>query len=548
MKIIKKVIAVVLIAALMIINIPMDTYAASGSSSISVSSSSVKMGGTVTVTVSVNSSTSIGASIVNVSYSSGILEYTGCSGATAGGGGGAVRLVWNGSESTKSASATLTFKAVSTGTASVSLSNTDSIDWNGKAISISGSSASVSVIANTSDTNNNANTNNNNGNDSNSATTEEQNKETTANCNLSSLQISPGSLSPKFKPGTTKYSATVEEDITSLVISASSDDSTAKVSVSGNKNLQAGNNKVTITVTATNGEAKTYVINVNRGGEPETTEEEEGAATVDIDGTLYTFATSAEGLTIPEGFTESEGTYGEAKVLAFASPNSLLKVVCLFDQEETGAQYWYLLNEESGSLLPYIEYLANANRYVVLDKPEDVIIPEGFTQVDFDLDGSKIHAYTDGNENSFVLVYATTVYGEASFYWYDSDEGTFQRYISPTVEEEVIEPEVVDDITDNGDSNGGLIKGINIITIVAIALSIIFFIMVLVLCIQLRDKRVAMFVDKNSEKNEDTKVSEQEIPTISFDDEELAATSETTAEDISEPVETLYDPFDDMNK
>ena len=79
---------------------------------------------------------------------------------------------------------------------------------------------------------------------------------------LKSLSVDKGSLS--FNKNTTSYNVSVGSDIESISISASAEDSGAKVSGTGSKSLNYGNNKFDIVVTAPSGDKKTYTITVNR--------------------------------------------------------------------------------------------------------------------------------------------------------------------------------------------------------------------------------------------------------------------------------------------
>ena len=85
---------------------------------------------------------------------------------------------------------------------------------------------------------------------------------------LSNLSVAGCTLSPAFNSSTTTYSVgEVDFDVTTLNVTATPTEGTAKVSVSGN-NLAVGNNTVTVTVTAENGSAKYYQINVVRKQDP----------------------------------------------------------------------------------------------------------------------------------------------------------------------------------------------------------------------------------------------------------------------------------------
>ena len=83
-----------------------------------------------------------------------------------------------------------------------------------------------------------------------------------SNNNLSSLSVSNGNIN--FNKNNTNYSISVDSNVSSITISATSEDSGASISGTGNKNLNYGNNKFDIIVTAPSGAKKTYTININR--------------------------------------------------------------------------------------------------------------------------------------------------------------------------------------------------------------------------------------------------------------------------------------------
>lgn len=87
-------------------------------------------------------------------------------------------------------------------------------------------------------------------------------------CTLKSLTVSGQTLIPAFSKDTTIYSIDkVGFDVTKLDISATANDAGAKVSVSG-ADLVVGANTVEVKVTASNGDTKTYKINVTREQDP----------------------------------------------------------------------------------------------------------------------------------------------------------------------------------------------------------------------------------------------------------------------------------------
>ncbi len=81
-----------------------------------------------------------------------------------------------------------------------------------------------------------------------------------SNNNLSSLSVSNATIN--FSKDTTTYN--INSSDTSMTISATAEDSRAKVSGVGKVNINYGNNKYNIVVTSEVGTTKTYVINVYR--------------------------------------------------------------------------------------------------------------------------------------------------------------------------------------------------------------------------------------------------------------------------------------------
>lgn len=87
------------------------------------------------------------------------------------------------------------------------------------------------------------------------------------NANLKSLTVNNATISPGFSPTVTEYSASVPFEVSTLEVTAKTENTGARFSVSG-KELSVGKNTVTILVTAANGATKTYKISVTRAQDP----------------------------------------------------------------------------------------------------------------------------------------------------------------------------------------------------------------------------------------------------------------------------------------
>ena len=99
------------------------------------------------------------------------------------------------------------------------------------------------------------------------------------NANLSSLAISQGMLSPSFASGTTSYTASVANNVTSLTVTPTVSNTNATVTVngatvtsgnaSGSIALAVGSNTITTVVTAEDGTTtQTYTVTVTRAAPP----------------------------------------------------------------------------------------------------------------------------------------------------------------------------------------------------------------------------------------------------------------------------------------
>lgn len=81
---------------------------------------------------------------------------------------------------------------------------------------------------------------------------------------LSSLSAGGVSITPSFNMFTSKYDAIVENNVSEINITAKAVDGKAVVSGAGRHSLKEGNNDITISVKAENGDVRNYVISVVR--------------------------------------------------------------------------------------------------------------------------------------------------------------------------------------------------------------------------------------------------------------------------------------------
>lgn len=435
----------------------MHVQAASGKTTIAVSASSLNIGQTVTVTAKAlgASGESAYANMV-LTYDASILEFVSCT-ATYGGGGGSISVAND--------SFSVTLKAIAAGKASLSLSATDGVIFSTaeELESMAGSSTSVTVkneAAGGNSTNNGSSGNNGNaGNGSNTAALSADNS-------LKALTISTGTLSPAFKGSTTKYTATVDNSVTSIAVSATPVNEKATIeSVTGNTNLAVGANVVQIVVKAENGTTATYKITVTRqaagttgsettttGGEngddgngdsetPEDTEEVDttetpvSAADVVINNTTYHIADNFTEEQIPADFTEATVNFRGAECRGLTFNKGTISLIYLeTDNVDATTGRFFIYDETRDVVYDFMKFTAGESSYVIpLLAPLDSVLPESYVQVSLQMpENTVMTAYQlpaeDGEEASdFYIFYGVNQDGTEGWYQYDAAEGTYQR-------------------------------------------------------------------------------------------------------------------------
>lgn len=429
----------------------MHAKAASGKTTIAVSAGSLNIGQTVTVTAKALSASgdSAYANMV-LTYDAGILEFVSCN-ATYGGGGGSISVA--------SDSFSVTLKAIAAGKASISLSATDGVIFSTaeELDSMAGSSTSVTVKNEAAG--NNTGNNNNTGSNTNAAALSADNS-------LKALTISPGTLSPAFKGSTTKYTATVDNSVTSIAVSATPVNEKATIeSVTGNTNLAVGANVVQIVVKAENGTTATYKITVTRqaagttgsettttGGEngddgngdsetPEDTEEVDttetpvSAADVVINNTTYHIADNFTEEQIPADFTEATVNFRGTECRGLTFDKGTISLIYLeTDNVDATTGRFFIYDETRDVVYDFMKFTAGESSYVIpLLAPLDSVLPESYVQVSLQMpENTVMTAYQlpveDGEEASdFYIFYGVNQDGTEGWYQYDAAEGTYQR-------------------------------------------------------------------------------------------------------------------------
>lgn len=315
----------------------------------------IRVGETFSISVNLSSSVAIGDFEANIKYDKSIMEFV-SGGSNMSNNNGVVTIMdYNMDGDTYAQKYVIKFKAKKEGNCSISVKGTPLIyDGDGNSMSVSSNPVVVDISSE---------------------------NEKSSNNELKSLSIKDTTITPSFSSSVTEYEAVISSDITEVDITAEAKDSSAKVSIEGNKDLQVGRNKVAVRVTAEDGDEELYVITVTREIPSETME-----------------------------------------------PSMEPTVEPSMDPTESSSDVVvdnFQVNTEDGKII-----LSNSYKFEVVDVDDSDMIPTGYTKTSVRLDGTRSTAYTLENdlENDFLLVYGKFNNEEANFYCFDRQEKTLQRY------------------------------------------------------------------------------------------------------------------------
>ena len=406
--------------------LPVETaYAAN--ISISASKSSVGIGDSVTVTITVPENIS---GTLDVIYPADLLEFSKASAEVNSSKAGTVAVSIGKYGLVTSNKLTITFKAKTAGEATVKAKGIDFFDNNGESDTVTlGDSSTKITIKN-----------------------ETEQTELSSDYYLSKLNITAGSkkvtLSPAFSYRKTNYTATVDYDVTDVVVSASLSSKKAELvsmTDNGKVKLNVGENKVEITVKAENGKTLTYAVTITRKDkpadtpvDPPVTPDPPTPATPDFEyggNSLYVVETPDN--KIPTGFVEKTVILsGGKEVLGLFFEKADLTVLYMENDNKAGS--FYIYNAQENSIYPFVK-LSSEENFVIVLMAADEEAPQNYNACTLSIEGKGVvNAYQLQSSETvdmsdFYLVYCVNHNGTKGWYQYDSLEGTYQRFVGTVV-------------------------------------------------------------------------------------------------------------------
>lgn len=533
------------IALLLILIIRPSSVVKAENISLSISASTVNVGDTVTATVSCPVGYSV---IVSVNSDNGSVLS----------GGGLDQVATIGEIAGQPQNMSFKFSAVGAGTCSITVSVLDTVNGDGTTIDNFGGASAAVTVNNTAqqptDTNG-GNTGSNTGSDTDGTTDGSSTAQTTQSSDntLKSIVLSNGSLSPAFSPKTKNYTATVDNSVTSLSISATPTDQTAKVtSVSGNDNLQVGENTITITVKAENGVTAKYTIVVTRrdATDPENSEAQEEKKSYEINGSNWGISTEITEEEVLQDFTLSSILIDNLEYPCLSFNNGSLDLIKMVSEDGLNTGF-FVYDKDQGAIYPFAK-ISGEEHYVIILMPDAADVPSGYAEVTLAIEGkADVTAYQKADDELY-LIYCINDRGEKGWYQYDPVEETYIRYVAPVeTVEQVVETQNPDTALQAEVANLKLERTI-ILALCGIIL-VILLIIIIALAIRVANSRKDVLRELEEEDSEDELDEELfgEADKQDQDDEIIAAKTDV-AENVAvetDDVEIVnLDISDDINE
>jgi len=255
-------------------------------------------------------------------------------------------------------------------------------------------------------------------------------KEYSSNNKLKSLKVDGYKISPSFSKDVKEYTLEVPNGTENIKIEAAAEDTTASIKGIGKVKVNEGTNKITIKVTAENGNVNNYIINV--------TVKELDPIEVKINDKKYTIIRKEGIIKVPENYEKSKIKIGDDDVLCYK--NIVTNNILIGLKDEEGNSKLYIYDEDNNKYETYNGYKIGGVSLNILDMPTDKV-PTGYSKVTFNYDEQKLegYQYIDKNVtyaaddtvvgNDFYLIYAVNeLSGDKGLYVIDKLEGTVQRF------------------------------------------------------------------------------------------------------------------------
>ena len=332
-------------------------------------------------------------------------------------------------------------------------------------------------------------------------------REKSSNNNLKSLSVEGYELSPGFNKNTLEYTVNIESSVEKVKINASKEDGYASIDGTGEKEVQEGDNKFSITVTSETGKSKVYSVNV--------VVKDSNPIVKEIDGKKYTVVKRASALTKPEFFEETTVKINELDIPAFLNEKTKITLIGLKDEEGKIVLYRY---DNSKDSLEKYESLTSVSKTIIFENTSEEI--KDFKKTKVTINEMEYSVYQMSTNKDFVLIYGRDIEtGTKGWYLYNIKENTIQSYMN----------DIVSNLEDNFD------KQISEYKIVLLSLAVLSLLLLLILVIEIaskskmKKKLIRKFEERKEQIIEKEKIVEEKIK-----EENKEENESTTQEEVKE--------------
>ena len=298
---------------------------------------------------------------------------------------------------------TLKYKAINNGSTTIKVTHADVRDWDTESkLDVQNGSLAINIG---------------------DISANNQSSSKSSDNSLKSLNISGVDLRPEFNKDTLEYNVTLSNDTNTIRIEAEANDSKSTVSGTGEVEVKEGQNTINIVVKAENSSTRTYIINAYV--------EEAEPVKVKIDEDNYVILKKLINIETPTGFEKTTIKINDVDIEAFYNKTIDYTLVALKDN--IGNISFYIFDKENNTYTKYSPIVSNAINVIVLN-PSGVEIPHRYKKSKFEYNNQEVTGYALTKNSKYRLIYGiNTENGEKSFYLYDMEEHTLQRFYNDQV-------------------------------------------------------------------------------------------------------------------
>ena len=303
---------------------------------------------------------------------------------------------------------------------------------------------------------------------------------------LKALSVDGQALIPEFSKDTSDYLVQVNEDTKSIKISATPEDTTAKINGTGTFEVDAGNNSFEIVVVAQNGSERTYKIIVEVL--------DKNPINVEVDGEKYTVVKIASNLKQPESYEDKTITINNMDVPAFYSDVTKFTLVGLKDSQGQISLFKY----DNEKYEKYIELKFGNLTIYPLELTKSV---ENFTEAKVTIQNNELNGLKNDKNSRYYLVQGFNVEtGEEGLYLYDEKDQSLVIY--------------------DTESFNGLTKQFKLLMIVLLVFGVTTFgFFIIILCMLHKNSKLKKII-KNNKKGSQKKSEKPEKTTKNVETDE----------------------------